>query len=38
VRIPSRDETERFCVTGHQRDCPGYRRTRLDDMFAAAHP
>lgn len=32
VRIPSRDEIERFCASGHHLDCPGYRRARLEDM------
>jgi hypothetical protein len=34
VRVPSRDETARFCTTGRQRECPGYPPMPLDDMFA----
>lgn len=33
VRIPSREEAARFCVTGHHGDCPGYRHAHLDEMF-----
>ena len=36
VRVPSLDERERFCVTGHHRDCPGYRGMVLDGMLASA--
>jgi hypothetical protein len=35
VRVPSRDETERFCTTGRQGECPGYQPMPLDGMFVA---
>jgi hypothetical protein len=33
VRVPSRDERERFCASGHHLDCPGYRRAHLRETF-----
>jgi hypothetical protein len=33
VRVPTRDEIERLCASGHYLDCPGYRRTRLDQLL-----
>ena len=37
VRITSEDERERFCVTGHHYDCPGYRRAHVDEIFTRSH-
>ena len=34
VRIPSRDEVSRFCLTGYFRDCLGYRRDWLDNLLS----
>lgn len=33
VRVPSRDERERFCMSGHHLDCPGYPRAHLRETF-----
>ena len=33
IRIPSRDELNRFCLGGHFRDCPGYRPVWLDNLL-----
>lgn len=33
IRVPSRDEVTRFCASGHNLDCPGYRRAHLRETF-----
>ena len=33
VRVPSRDERQRFCGSGHHLDCPGYRRAHFRETF-----
>ena len=33
VRVPSRDERERFCASGHHLDCPGYRAAHFRETF-----
>lgn len=38
VRIPSRDELTRFCVSGHHLDCPGYRGPDFSEMFLSGVP
>ena len=35
VRVPSRDERERFCASGHHLDCPGYRHAHFRETFLA---
>lgn len=38
VRVPSRDERQRFCATDHHRHCAGSRPAAVGQMLAAAHP
>jgi hypothetical protein len=37
VRIPSRDEIQRFCAGGHYLDCPAFANARVGATFLASH-